>query len=108
VEKVREREDAREHPAPGDAKPNVQSVVLGSGEQASFPTWTFWGTTTVHVYNIGSMSAAFQIQGEYFTLDVGEDYRKYGQWGGVPVTITNVSQRDEANGEFPVIQVFVW
>jgi hypothetical protein len=98
---------------PGDAKNNAKDSVLGSWEAATFPTWTFWGRTTVHVYNTGNMPVTVSVQAgtaqpDYFYLDLGEDHRQYGFWGGFPVTITDATQRDEANHQDPQIEVWVW
>jgi hypothetical protein len=100
-------------PRPGDAKGNAKEANLGSWEAATFPTWTFWGRTTCHVYNTGNTGTTVTFQAgaaqpAYVYIDVGEDHREYGFWGGFPVTITNATQRDDQNGINPQIQVWVW
>jgi hypothetical protein len=67
----------------------------------------------VHVYNTGGMpvTTSFQAgaaQPAYTYLDVGEDHREYGFWGGFPVTVTDATQRDTANSQDPQIEVWVW
>jgi hypothetical protein len=47
-------------------------------------------------------------QPAYTYLDVGEDHREYGFWGGFPVTVTDATQRDVANNQDPQIEVWVW
>jgi len=98
-------------PRPGDAPPSAKEAVLDSWGQATFPTWTFWGRTTVHVYNTGNcpVTVSYQAgaaQPAYVYLNVGEDHREWGFWAGFPVTATNATQRDAANQ--PQIDVWVW
>ncbi|MGV9244520.1 hypothetical protein [Streptomyces sp. NPDC003710] len=98
---------------PGDAPDSAKTATLGSFEQATFPTWTFWGRTAVHVYNSGNtpITVTFQAgaaQPAVTYLDVGEDHREYGFWAGFPVTVTNATQRDEAQQQFPSAEVWVW
>lgn len=100
-------------PRPNDAPGNAKAAALGSWEAATFPTWTFWGRTTVHVYNTGTGGITVSVQAgaaqpAYFYLDAGEDHREYGFWGGFPVTVTNATQGDNTNGASPAADVWVW
>jgi hypothetical protein len=100
-------------PRPGDAKNNAKSATLNSLEQATFPTWTFWGRTTVHVYNTGNIPITISFhagaaQPAYVYLDAGEDHKEYGFWAGFPMTVTNATQRDVANNQNPQAEVWVW
>ncbi len=100
-------------PKPGDAPGSAKTATLNSWEQATFPTWTFWGRTTVHVYNTGNMPVTVSYQAgaaqpAYVHLGVGEDHREWGFWAGFPVTVTNATGRDEANNLAPQIEVWVW
>ena len=100
-------------PKPKDAKSNAKSATLESWEAGEFPTWSFWGKTTVHAYNTGNTPVTVSIQSgmaqaAYVFLDVGEEHREYGYWWGVPVTITNATQRDTANNQNPQIEAWVW
>jgi hypothetical protein len=47
-------------------------------------------------------------QPAYVYLDVGEDHREYGFYAAVPATVTNATQRDQANNQEPQIEVWVW
>ena len=98
---------------PRDAKPNAKTATLGSWEAATFPTWFGWGRTTAHVVNTGNTPVTVSFQAglappDYVYLDVGENHRQHGFWGGFPVTITNLLQSDTRNNENPQIQVWVW
>ena len=100
-------------PRPADAPANAKTAILSSWEAATFPTWTFWGRTTVHVYNTGNTgdTVSFQAgaaQPAYSFIDVGEDHREYGFWAGFPVTVTNATQSDAANNQNPQAEVWVW
>jgi hypothetical protein len=100
-------------PRPNDAPASAKTAILNSWEAATFPTWTFWGRTTVHTYNTGNsgVTASFQAgaaQPAYAYVDQGEDHREYGFWGGFPVTITCATQRDDPNGVAPQLEVWVW
>jgi hypothetical protein len=100
-------------PQPGDAPSFAKTATLGSWEIGHFPTWTFWGRTTVHVYNVGNtpVTTSFQAgaaQPAYVYLDTGEDHREYGFWAGFTLTVTNATQRDAANNLDPRIEVWVW
>ncbi|MDZ3838793.1 MAG: hypothetical protein U0S49_15615 [Rhodospirillales bacterium] len=100
-------------PRPNDAPAKAKSATLSSFEQATFPTWTFWGRTTCHVYNTGNTNATVTFQAgaaqpAYVGIDRGENHREWGFWGGFPVTITNATQADIANGQNPQIEVWVW
>jgi hypothetical protein len=100
-------------PRPADAKSNAKEAILGSFEAGTFPTWTFWGRTTVHVYNTGNIPVTVSYQAgpaqpAYTYLDVGEDHREFGFWGGFPVTVTNGTQRDANQNQEPQIDVWVW
>ena len=98
---------------PGDASANAKTATLGSWEAGTFPTWSFWGRTAVHVNNTGNMPVTVSYQAgaaapSFVYLDVGEDHREYGFWAAFPVTVTDATQRDEANGQNPQIEVWVW
>jgi len=100
-------------PRPNDAPGSAKTATLGSWETATFPTWTFWGRTTCHVYNTGNVGVTVSFQAgaaqpAYVFLDNGEDHREYGFWAGFPVTITDATQRDDASGQNPQIEVWVW
>lgn len=100
-------------PRPGDAPSNAKTATLGSWEAGTFPTWTFWGRTTVHVYNTGNIPVTVSVQAgaaqpAYFYLDLGENHREHGFWAGFPVTITDATQGDTANNQNPQIEVWVW
>jgi hypothetical protein len=100
-------------PKPADAPADAKHAVLGSWEAGTFPTWTFWGRTAVHVYNTGNTgdTVSFQAgaaQPAYTYIDTGEDHREYGFWAGFPVTVTNATQSDQANNQNPQIEVWVW
>ncbi|MER5385547.1 hypothetical protein ABT040_35730 [Streptomyces sp. NPDC002688] len=100
-------------PKPGDSPEKAKTALLGSWEAATFPTWTFWGRTAVHVYNTGNtpVTVSFQAgaaQPAYVFLDAGEDHREYGFWAGFPVTVTNATQRDDAQQQLPQIETWVW
>lgn len=100
-------------PKPSDAKGNAKNATLNSWEAGTFPTWSFWGRTSVHVSNTGNcgVTVSFQAgaaQPAYVYLDPGEDHREYGFWAAFPVTITNATQADAANSIAPQIDVWVW
>jgi hypothetical protein len=100
-------------PKPSDAASGAKEAVLGSWEHGTFPTWTFWGRTTTHVYNTGNVGVTVSFQAgaaqpAYVYIDPGEDHREYGFWAGFPVTITNATQQDVPNGAAPQIDVWVW
>src|SRR5512147_1254697 len=83
-------------PRPNDAPANAKTATLASNEGATFPTWTFWGRTTCHVYNTGNVpvTVSFQAgaaQPAYVQIDPGEDHREWGFWAGFPVTIFNTA-----------------
>lgn len=98
---------------PGDAPNNAKHAMLDSFEQAGFPTWTFWGKTTVHMYNTGDCHLTALVQAgaappEMVGLDAGEDHLEFGYWGGFKVFITNATQRDDATNQEPQLEVWVW
>jgi hypothetical protein len=98
---------------PDDAPDSAKTATLHSWEAGTFPTWTFWGRTAVHVYNTGNCGITVSVQAgaaqpAYFYLDTGEDHREYGFWAGFPVTITNATQRDNPNNLDPEAEVWVW
>ena len=98
---------------PSDAPANAKSATLNSWEAATFPTWSFWGRTAVHVYNTGNsaVTVSFQAgtaQPAYVYIDKGEDHREYGFWAAFPVTVVNATQADVANNVSPQIEVWAW
>ena len=100
-------------PRPGNAPASAKHAILNSWEAAQFPTWTFWGETHAHTYNTGNCGVtvswqAGAAQPAYAYLDAGEDHEEDGFWAGFPVTITNCTQRDDANNIEPQIEVWVW
>lgn len=100
-------------PRPGDAPASAKEAVLNSWEAATFPTWTFWGRTTVHAYNTGNCGVTVSYQAgaaqpQYVYIDAGEDHREYGFWAGFPVTVTDATQQDDANKQHPQIDVWCW
>lgn len=93
---------------PSDAPASAKTATLGSWGTATFPTWTFWGRTTVHVYNVGNAGATILFKAGAADpalgyLDPGEDHREYGFWAGFPVTVTNATQSDTVNNINPLI-----
>jgi len=97
---------------PNDAPASAKEATLNSWEEAGFQTWSFWGTTTVHLYNTGNTTVTARLAsgaGEAFVaIDPGEDKREKGRWGGLPLFIANTTQRDEANNQYPQVEVWVW
>jgi hypothetical protein len=98
---------------PSDAPEDAKDAYLEAWSTATFPTWSFWGRTTCHVLNTGTTGTTVSFQAgaaqpALVYLDPGEDHREYGFWGGFPVTITNATQRDAANGVDPQVRAWVW
>lgn len=100
-------------PRPGDASRDAKSATLNSFEAATFPTWTFWGKTNAHFYNTGNCEVTVSYQAGaaapiYVALDEGKDNATFGYWAGFPLTVANVSQRDDAHNVEPQVEVWVW
>jgi len=100
-------------PRPNDAPDSAKHAILNSWEAAGFPTWSFWGRTTVHVYNTGNTGCTVTFQAgaaqpAAVGIDNGEDHREFGFWAGFPVTVTNQTQRDDPQQQNPQVEVWVW
>jgi hypothetical protein len=72
------------------------SYLLRYGDSADFPTW-FWGATRLCVDNLGSSYGEAQVQTrlgappEWIPVQPGTTRCISRWWGGVPITVTNVS-----------------
>lgn len=68
---------------------------LGPGECRTFPTWSFWGRTTVEYANeSSSKSGMFSMNGwgwyEYRMLPPSWSSYTYGYWAAIPITLCNL------------------
>jgi hypothetical protein len=102
-------------PRPPDASPSAKQAVLNSWEAGIFPSWTLWGRTTIHVYNICEIDVTVTIQTgvappAMLHLNAGEDHREYGFYAGAAITITNATHPDILDDppRQPQIEVWVW
>ncbi len=98
---------------PGDIPTGSPYARLGCRESASFPTWSFWGTTRVHMNSVGNVDATVSLQvgsagAEYHSLPVGADKRVGRRWAGFPVTVTNTGGCNRVSGEYPIVDVWAF
>jgi hypothetical protein len=96
---------------------------LRCGDEAGFPTWTFWGETTVQFVNHDS-SGATRIDAIYragidpwVQVEVhNQPVIKKGRWAGATLWVTYVGYYDQAgtyhacdvNDPAPALQVKTW
>lgn len=98
---------------PSDAPANAKHATLSSNAQASFPTWTFWGKTTVELYNTGNCTESVILMAgaaspDSIYLDAGENARTFGYWAGFPLWTQLITQQDTANNQIPEVEIWVW
>jgi hypothetical protein len=63
--------------------------VMGPGAIEYFPTWSFWGLTTVRMINTGSVPTVVTINDDRFHLNPGEQTDKDGRWAAFPIRVVN-------------------
>ncbi len=80
-----------------------QEYVLQNGHFETFPTWSFWGETTIRMDNTGSVPTTALVNDQRFHLNPGEGTTTSGKWAAFPVRVTNSSEHPGAQ-----LTVRVW
>ena len=69
-------------------------VNLQPGTSTNFPTWAFFGTTTLNVKNLsngrdGEISVSAGFESEKVAVQAGNSTSIERKWAGVPIMVTN-------------------
>jgi hypothetical protein len=73
----------------GDMK---RPYVLGPGGYEYFPTWSFWGSTKVHLHNTGSLPTTILVNEVRIQLEPGQEKDEEGRWAAFPVRVVNTNE----------------